>query len=101
MPKRALAWLVVLALTPVASGQIVVELVPDPPGPYVVGQSLTVDVWLHSEFGSDVLINTVQLDFSDTDPQIALDPTFTFDFTSIPFDIDGYVFLPVTKVSKS
>ena len=91
MAARKLASLVVLALTPVANAQIVVELVPNPPGPYVVGQSLTVDVWLHSELSLDVLINTVQLGFGATDPMLSLDPTFTFDFASIPLDIGGYL----------
>jgi len=54
---------------------------------------VTVDVWLHSEFGSDVLIETVQLDFSYTDSHLVLDDTFTFDFTSIPSDIGGYISL--------
>ncbi len=67
----------------VAPAEVAVELVPDRPGPYVVGESLTVDVWLHSEVSSDKSLEFVRFDFSNSDPMLSLSPTFTFDFSSI------------------
>jgi hypothetical protein len=73
---------------------VVVELVPDNPGPYAGGEVLTVDVWLHSQVAFDAFLHTVQLDFSDTDPGLALDPTFTFDLSAIPIDRGDYTTYP-------
>ncbi len=89
MSARMMATFVFLAAVPVASGEVVVELVPDNPGPYVGGQAFTVDVWLHSEVAFDVRLQHIQFDFSDTDPALALNQTLTFDYSSIPDDA-GY-----------
>jgi len=75
----------VFSLAQVAVGQIAVELVPDNPGPYVGGESLNVDVWLHSSLpGEDPRLAGIQFDFSQTNPNLALAPTFSFDYSSIP-----------------
>ena len=49
----ALAVLFVAPYTSVARAQdaeveVIIELVPDPPGPYDGGESVTVDAWLHN-----------------------------------------------------
>ncbi len=62
---------------------VVVELVPDNPGPYFGGESVTVDFWLRSQEASDVELRTVDFDFSDTDSALTLDSTFEFDFSSV------------------
>ena len=89
----ALVVVFVAPFTGVARAQeakVVVELVPDHPGPYQGDQSLTVDVWLHSQVSFDAHLWLVQLDFSDSDGQLLLDPTFTFDLSSsiAPADFD-------------
>ncbi len=73
-----------------AKAEVVVELVPDQPGPYVGDDSLTVDVWLHSQVSFDLHVWGVRLDFTDSDRQLGLDPTFTFDLSSsiVPEDFD-------------
>ncbi|MFQ5494556.1 MAG: IPTL-CTERM sorting domain-containing protein [Phycisphaerae bacterium] len=88
---------VVLGLAAVlrADVAVVVELVPDNPGPYLGGESLTVDVWLHSQVAFDVQVERLRFDFADSSPSLDLDPSFTFDLSSIPQDIGGYSFDPV------
>jgi len=84
-------WFLVVSLAQVAVGQVVVELVPDNPGPYAGGEAITVDVWLHSSLpGDDPRLAMIQFDFSQTAPSLTLAPTFSFDFSSIP-DASGYV----------
>lgn len=79
----------VLACAAVAHGGAIVELVPDQPGPYTGGESLGLDVWLHSEEEVPALLRGVRLDFTDTDPLLLLDSVFSFDFSSVPYD-EGY-----------
>ncbi len=62
---------------------VVVELVPDNPGPYFGGESVTVDFWLQSQEGADVELRTVAFDFSETDSALTLDSTFEFDLSSV------------------
>ena len=76
---------VTVAVAPVATGEVLVELIPERSGPYNGGESLTVDVWLHSEVSFDSYLWLVRLDFLDTDGQLVLDPTFTFDLSSSMF----------------
>ena len=86
MHIRRLSTLVLLfglAFGPAGRAEVVVELVPDRLGPYVGGEVLTVDVWLHSEVAFDASLFAVQLDFSDADPELSLDATFTFDLSAI------------------
>ena len=82
--------------------KVVVELVPDDPGPYVTGESLTVDVWLHSQVSFDRAIWVVRLDFLDSDEQLRLDPTFTFDLGSSgrPQDFEVHPELPIPWVAN-
>ena len=68
MSRTVLGAVGVLLFATLARGQLVVELVPDNPGPYYGGETLTVDVWLHSEVGEDFRIHILRLDFTDTDP---------------------------------
>lgn len=83
MPARAAIGLVLLSLASVVQAEVAVELVPNQPGPYVGGESLTVDVWLRSEVSSDEALVGIRFDFQDSDPTLSLSPTFTFDFSSI------------------
>jgi hypothetical protein len=89
-----------LAVVPGAKGEVavVVDLVPDNPGPYTGGEALTVDVWLHSEVSFDAYLDGVQLDFSDSDPGLSLDATFTFDLSAIPIDRGDYTIIPELPV---
>jgi len=80
-----------------AGGQVVVELVPDNPGPYTGSESLTVDVWLHSQIDDDALLTVIQLDFTNTPPELSLDDSFTFDFSAIP-EGDGFASFPELPV---
>jgi len=79
----------VFSLAQVAVGQVVVELVPDNPGPYAGGEAITVDVWLHSSLTEEARLAVIQFDFSQTDPNLSLAPTFSFDYSSIP-NASGY-----------
>ncbi len=83
MSARAAVGLVVLSLASVAQAEVAVELVPNQPGPYMGGESLTVDVWLHSDVSSDLSLVGIRFDFQDSDPRLSLSPMFTFDFSSI------------------
>ena len=79
--SRCRVVLCVIAFASTANAGVVVDLVPDQAGPYLGGESLTVDVWLQSEETSNVWLRMVQFDFTDTDPAIGLDDTFAFDLT--------------------
>lgn len=83
MSARAAIGLVVLLLASAVQAEVAVELVPDQSGPYTGGESLTIDVWLHSEVSSDESLVGIRFDFQDSDPMLSLSPTFTFDFSSI------------------
>lgn len=97
MSIRMVVLVIALAFAPSAKSEVLVELVPDNPGPYTGGESFTVDVWLHSEVSLDRAIWVVQLDFSDSDGQLVLDPTFTFDLSSsgAPQDFEVHPELPI------
>ena len=88
----------VLSSSVFGDAKIVVELIPDNPGPYVGGESITVDVWLHSQIDFDILLDMVRFDFTDTDSALSLDPTFTFDFSSVPNGSPGYGLAPELPV---
>jgi len=68
-----------LILTAAARGGIVLELVPDRLGPYEPASSVDVDVLLRNEEGRVVQPRLITLDFSVTDPNLALPGTFHFD----------------------
>ena len=91
LTRTAIATLAVAFASLANAGMVEVELTPDNPGPYYGGESLTVDVWLHSQVDYDVGLRRVQLDFTDSDPALMLGPTFEFDYSSIPDDINGYL----------
>lgn len=97
MCARVAAGLLVLASAAFGEVKVVVELVPDRPGPYVGSESVTVDVWLHSQLSFDTELWQVQLDFSDSDQALGLDPTFTFDLSSsiAPEDFEVHPELPI------
>ena len=82
-PCRIVLFLMVFASVAKPQVAVVIDLVPDNPGPYSGGESLTVDVWLRSQASFDAFLFVVQLDFADSDPALALDPTFTFDLSAI------------------
>jgi hypothetical protein len=81
----AVVWVILISgASALAQVAVEVELVPDRPGPYYTGESLTIDVWLHSRFELDVVLRDVQFDFSRSDAAIELPQTFEFDLDSIP-----------------
>ena len=100
MSARMIVAFAFLGVVSVAQAEVkvVVELVPNQPAPYVGGELLTVDVWLHSQVSSDECLDAVQFDFSDTDPALSLAPTFTFDLSAIPNDIGAYGVIPELPV---
>ncbi len=102
MSRAVLGAVGVLLFATFARAEVVVELVPDDPGPYSGGETLTVDVWFHSEVPSDSYLWTVRLDFSDSNGQLGLDPTFTFDLSSsiFPEDFGVYPELPIPWTSN-
>ncbi|UCC32094.1 MAG: hypothetical protein JSU86_07395, partial [Phycisphaerales bacterium] len=53
-----------------ADPQVVVELVPNNPGPYFGGERVIVDVWLHSQATVDVWPKLFRFDFSDTSQEL-------------------------------
>ena len=63
MPTRAAIGFVVFSLASVVEAEVNVELVPSRPGPCWGGESLTVDVCLHSEVPTDEALVGVQFDF--------------------------------------
>lgn len=75
-----------------ASAQAVVELVPDPPGPYLPGQPITIHVWLHNQMGAgyEAWLRLVQFDFSQSSSAVLSNLTFAFDYTSVPGGDWGY-----------
>jgi len=89
--------------SPARAGAIL-ELIPDNPGPYIGGESLTVDVWLHNNEDIDTRLRDIQFDFTDTDAKFLLESTFTFDYSSLPDD-RGYQWrspeLPVPRTRNS
>ena len=92
MSKRMIVALVVLFVAPFtgvvraqdAEVEVIIELVPDQPGPYGGAETVTVDVWLHSQVSFDAFLHVVQLDFSISDQALRLGETFQFDLSSIP-----------------
>ena len=83
MARQATTLMVVLISFCPAYGGAIVELVPDDPGPYYGGESLIVDFWVHNQESFDARLRRIQLDFTETNPELSLDTTFTFDFSSL------------------
>ena len=79
------------ALASPAAGQAVVEveMIPEHPGPYVPGESVAVDVWLHNLSKSYMPIGFVRLDFSLSSQGFWL-PAFAFDYSSVPDPMPGW-----------
>jgi len=73
-----------------AQAGAIIELIPDDPGPYYGGESVTVDFWLHNPECFDTRLSWVQFDFTDTHQALSLDPTFTFDFSSLESTVNAY-----------
>ena len=97
----ALAALFVAPFPGVARGQesqVVVELVPDQPGPYGGAETVTVDVWLHSQVSFDAFLHVVQLDFSISDQALRLGETFQFDLSAVPDPEGGFSSSPAMPV---
>ena len=92
MLTRISAASLLVAFASVANaGMVEVELIPDNPGPYYGGESLTVDVWLHSQVDFDVALERLRFDFTDSHAAVSVGSIFEFDFSSIPNDLGGYV----------
>lgn len=89
-PVAAFICTVGVCVSSVVQAGVVIELVPDNPGPYFGGESLTVDVWIDSEVSWAVLLKSIQFDFSQSDPALGLDSAFSFNFSAIPGGGGGY-----------
>lgn len=102
MCTRIMSAVLMLGATVYAEGEVVVELVPAESGPYYGGESVTVDVWLHSQVALDAYIWAVRLDFSESDPALSLDATFTFDLSSssAPEDFEAQSELPIPSTAN-
>ena len=83
MSRAVLGAVGVLLFATLARAEVVVELVPDNPGPYSGGETLTVDVWVHSEVDYWASFGHIQFDLTVSDPGLSLDATFTFDYTTL------------------
>lgn len=103
MCARIVTLLLILGGTTYGEAEVIVELVPDSPGPYTGGESLTVDVWLHSQLSFDLQVWEAQFDFSQTDGPLLAAATFTFDLTSSirPGDFEVHDALPVPWAENS
>lgn len=81
LPRR---WLIValasslLLVAPSASALMTLELAPQVPGPYAPSTFVDVDVVLNNLDANTVEPRLVSLDFSATDPALALPGTFSF-----------------------
>jgi len=65
-----------------ADAGAVVTLVPQDPGPYYGGETLTVDLTIEqSPPGSDIYLRGIQLDFNASAPELTLN-SFAFDFSA-------------------
>jgi len=84
-----------------AQAGAIIELIPDDPGPYYGGESVTVDVWVNGNTSVDLGLRGIQFDFSDSDPTLSFASTFAFDLSSIPSDINGYVTFPDLPVPRT
>lgn len=102
MIAKVVAGVLLLTSAGFADVGVVVELVPDNPGPYEGGESLTVDVWVHNPVALDLHVFVVQLDFSDADQALVLDPTFAFDLSSstVPDHFQRDLGMPVPWVAN-
>ncbi len=103
MSCKTLAGVLVLTAGASAQPSVVIELVPDNPGPYIGGESITVDVWAHSMRSSDSYIWYARLDFADSSVALDLDSTFAFDLSSsgTPGDFQRDLNLPIPWVWNS
>jgi hypothetical protein len=86
------AVLLLLFCAAVCRGAVWIELVPSPPPPHHPGQFVTLSLYAHSELPVDKYLVAVRVDFSDSNPAIALDPAFVFDLSSSTRPQDFTVF---------
>jgi len=77
--RTTLTVLLVLA-SELQAGTSWIELIPDTPGPYDPGASVSVDVLFHNREGEGFSPRLMTLDFSATDPSLSLPALFQFRF---------------------
>lgn len=95
MTKPAgLAVLLLPVFGSLAHGGAVVELVPSNSGPYFGGESIAVDVWMTSDTAEPRLLDVARFDFENSDERVQLAPVLSFDFTTIPSGLNGYLTFP-------
>lgn len=92
MRSLRLSFVFTLIVACSARAGALITLVPNPPGPYIGGEVLTVDVAVTTD--RTILVRALGFDFSDTDASLTLlgpdgpdlDTTaeFVFDFSSLP-----------------
>jgi len=83
MRRRILALVILSAISASTYGRVIVEVVPTTDGPYVPGQRVVLEVFLSQAFGvGDIPIRLLQLDFTDTSPELILDSRFVFDYSA-------------------
>ncbi len=77
---------------------IVLDLVPADSGLYYGGERVNVDVnlWLNTQtVDMDLWLSRVSFDFSGSDPLLTLDPTFSFDFSTLVSSYNHYQIYPL------
>jgi hypothetical protein len=72
-----------MAMASIVNAGASIELVPDNAGPYLGGESLTVDVMVSQDTGADINLRLAQLDFSASDGNLTFDSAFGFDYSSL------------------
>ena len=93
MVKRGLVLCFVLGIVSYANADAVINLVPDNPGDagvYDGGETILVDVVM-ADATEDFLVRGFQFDLADTDPMIALNGDFSFNFDDLILDAFYYI----------
>ncbi len=86
MLKRGLDLCAAIAMTSVAYGGVVIEVLPQDAGPWDPGATVTMDVFLTQDAGGfDRGLRGIQFDFENSDPDLGLAEWFTFDYSSVMF----------------
>ena len=99
MSKQELGLCTAIAITSIAYGGAVIEVLPQDAGPWDPGTTVTMDVFLTQDAGGFYRgIRGIQFDFENSDPRLGLAEKFTFDYSSVT---DGACFLLTLQISNS
>ncbi len=90
MLKRGLGVFAAIAMTSVAYGGAVIEVLPQSAGPWEPGSTVAMDVFLTQDAGGFYRgIRGIQFDFENSDSDLGL-ADFLFDYTSVDFGDFAY-----------